>query len=95
MFDGLRGGGELFGIKGPSLLQTIYFFDLANGFVSDYMHCLLLGVVKLFLIMRKCNVTSKYYIKNLSSRLDEIIMKFCTPEEVLRGYRSMAKYGHD
>lgn len=34
------------GIKGPSALMNLSFFDLANGMVPDYMHSVLLGVIR-------------------------------------------------
>lgn len=34
------------GIKGPSALMNLSFFDLANGMVPDYMHLVLLGVIR-------------------------------------------------
>ncbi|KAK3931908.1 Mechanosensitive ion channel protein 5 [Frankliniella fusca] len=34
------------GVKGPSALLLLDGFDIANSFVPDYLHCVLLGVVK-------------------------------------------------
>lgn len=34
------------GVKGPSLLCTLPKFHLASRFCIDYMHCILLGVVR-------------------------------------------------
>lgn len=36
-------------VKGPSVLSLIPGFDVATGFVPDYMHAVLLGVTKQFL----------------------------------------------
>lgn len=37
------------GVKGPSILNTLLYFNLAQAYVPDYMHCVLLGVVRQFL----------------------------------------------
>ncbi|MGH0139841.1 UNVERIFIED_CONTAM: hypothetical protein FKN15_009962 [Acipenser sinensis] len=34
------------GVKGPSVLYNIPKFDIVENFVPDYMHCVLLGVVR-------------------------------------------------
>ncbi|EFN79153.1 hypothetical protein EAI_17160, partial [Harpegnathos saltator] len=34
------------GVKGPSILMNLLYFDLISGFVVDYMHAILLGMVK-------------------------------------------------
>lgn len=34
------------GIKGPSPMVALKHFDNVNSYVIDYMHCILLGVVK-------------------------------------------------
>lgn len=35
------------GVKGPTALLQLHFFNLIAGFVPDYMHCILLGVIRL------------------------------------------------
>lgn len=35
------------GVKGPTALLQLHFFNLIAGFVSDYMHCILLRVIRL------------------------------------------------
>lgn len=35
------------GVKGPSILHDLQWFDLCEGFTPDYMHCVLLGVTKM------------------------------------------------
>jgi len=34
-------------VKGPTALLQLKFFNLIDGFVSEYMHCVLLGVIRL------------------------------------------------
>ena len=38
-----------YGVKGPSWLITIPSFELIDGMSIDYMHCVLLGVTRMFL----------------------------------------------
>lgn len=33
------------GMKGPTALLQLHFFNLIAGFMPDYMHCILLGVI--------------------------------------------------
>ena len=37
----------MFGVKGPSWLSTILNYNIIQGNVIDYMHCVLLGVTKM------------------------------------------------
>lgn len=38
--------GENFGVKGPTPLMSLPFFDIVSGFVVDSMHCIDLGVMR-------------------------------------------------
>jgi hypothetical protein len=51
-------GSLIFGIKGPSILNLIPRWDSVTGMVPDYMHCVLLGVVKQFIKMWSSGVSS-------------------------------------
>ena len=39
----------VYGVKGRSVLTTLVDFDVINNNPVDYMHCVLLGVVRTFL----------------------------------------------
>jgi len=84
-------GSPVFGIKGPSILNLIPCWDSVTEMVPDYMHCVLLGVVKQFLKMWSSDVSSDYYIQNLDAHLDALLLSVCLPDEILRVYRSMVK----
>ena len=42
-------GKVVFGVKGPSWLAVIPSYNIVEGNVVDYMHCVLLGVTKMLL----------------------------------------------
>lgn len=62
--DSKNGPDPLFGIKDVSRLQQLKSFSMARGFTFDYMHTLLLGVVKSVTIMLfdSTNHTSAFYV---------------------------------
>jgi len=46
----LAEGTSIYGVKGPSLFMFVTIFNIINSFPPDYMHSVLLGVVKMFFI---------------------------------------------
>lgn len=42
-------GRAVRGVKGPTALSLLLSFDIGASFTVDYMHCMLLGVVRMFL----------------------------------------------
>ncbi|KAK3910058.1 Cyclic nucleotide-gated cation channel beta-3 [Frankliniella fusca] len=51
------------GVKGPSALLLLDGFDIANSFVPDYLHCVLLGVVKT--MVDKCWLATSNHVNVL------------------------------
>ena len=88
-------GYPALGVKGPSQISLIPKMDLSNRFAPDYMHCVLLGIVKQFITMWKTNYASIYYVQNFEERIDQVLLNVCPTDEILRSYRPMAKYGKD
>ncbi len=88
-------GKAILGVKGPSKVNLVPRFDISKAFIPDYMHSVLLGIVKQFIIMWKSDCTSLYYIQNFEECIDKVLLKVCPTDEILRNYRSMAKYGRD
>ena len=66
------------GVKGPSWLRKLTHYDTINGTAIDYMHCVLLGVVKLLLSLwiRREHHSEGYYIGRkvvlIDKQLEEI-----------------------
>lgn len=67
------------GVKGPSILNTLLYFNLAQAFVPDYMHCVLLGVVRQFLFFW-LNPTKRNQPWSLSQKVFQM-------NETLRGIK--------
>jgi hypothetical protein len=76
------------GVKGMSLLYLLPFFDVIKGVVPDYMHCILLGIVKQFLNLWLTSTNEPFHIKN-GKLIDEIILTACPPDEIRRVLRSL------
>jgi len=66
------------GVKGPSWLRKLTKYDMINGTAIDYMHCVLLGVMRLLLSLwiGSEHHNEPYYIgrqvKTIDSRLETI-----------------------
>ena len=55
----LAKGISIYGVKGPSVLNI--YFNIVKHVVIDYMHCVLLGVVKQLLDIRLDPSYSSFY----------------------------------
>lgn len=82
------------GVKGVSPLLFVPKFDIVTGFVPDYLHCVLLGVVRMFVSLwfDSCNHDKPWYIgpsraADVSSRLTALR----PPSDVSRLPRSLAE----
>lgn len=53
------------GIKGPSFLMTLQYYDFVKSSSIDYMHGVLLGVTKLLINLWTSGGNSKYMFFNL------------------------------
>lgn len=82
------------GVKDVSCMIALVDFDLVNGFAIDYMHCVLLGVVKkmLSLWLDSENFKSSYYIKPKDQQiLSNRIIKIRPTFEIKRKPRCILK----
>ena len=79
------------GVKGASLLSLLPNFDIIRSFVPDYMHCVLLGVVRQFINIwtDSSNNSKPYYIKNTAT-IDKLLKTIRIPDEINRLPRSLA-----
>lgn len=80
------------GVKGPSWLSCLPFIDIVDGMSADYMHAVLLGVVKLLFTLwfetsrcrvLPCDMRSKEHLIN--SRIEKIH----PPSEITHGPRDL------
>lgn len=81
------------GIKGPSVLMNLNMFDVCSSFVPDYLHCVLLGVVKTmfeFWTLGK-NKDRPFYIGNDAKldQFDEVFLSIKPPSELTKTPRSI------
>jgi len=78
------------GVKGASLLSLLPNFDIVQSFIPDYMHSVLLGVVRQFLTIwtDSCNSRKPYFIKD-TSVVDQLLKQIRIPDEINRLPRSL------
>lgn len=77
---------QVFGVKGPSWLQTIPQFDIIKGTSFDYMHCVLLGVTRLLLRLwfTPSHRSELWYIGNKTHQIDRLLTSILPPDEMKR-----------
>ena len=75
----------IFGIKYPSALINLPYFNIISGFVPDYLHCCLEGVANQF---------TSYYLQSLSDEqietLDNEMNKIAAPNQITRLCRPLS-----
>lgn len=78
-------------MKGPSYLEIIPNFDLVCGMSFDYMHCVLLGVVRLLLKLWFTTSFHKdpWYLGKMVKQIDDVYCKIRPPDEISRTPRSI------
>lgn len=86
-----KNSSSVFGVKSASLLILLPKFDIIDGFVFDYMHTCLLGIVRTFTCAW---LDSKYhdkpfYIGKKSSEIDSRIKNCKLPFECQRTVREL------
>lgn len=67
----------MFGVKGPSWLSIVPKFDMVKSIAMDYMHCVLLVVVRLLL---RLWFSSSYYkeLWYIGSHVSEVDVRLCS-----------------
>lgn len=83
----------IFGVKNISCMIAARHFDLINCFSIDYMHCVLLGVVRKLLdlwLNSKYHNEAYYLSKNMQCILNKRILSIKPPTEITRKPRSIS-----
>ncbi|RXN22564.1 hypothetical protein ROHU_023413 [Labeo rohita] len=82
------------GVKGPSPLINMPFFDIVWGFVPDYMHAVLLGVIRQLTELLLNNTDQPYYIgsPNTMMVLENRIKDIKPPHLITRQPRPLAEF---
>ncbi|XP_043466102.1 uncharacterized protein LOC122500978 isoform X2 [Leptopilina heterotoma] len=84
----MKSGNWINGVKGESSLMTLILFNMVWGFPCEYMHGVLIGVVKqLFQIWTDCN-SSWHFTKDQRKKINDIISKITPSHEIHRLPRS-------
>lgn len=83
---------KVLGINGPSVLLLLKSFDIVNGFVVDYMHCVLLGVTRQLtkLWFNSMFHEETWYIGRKISYIDQHLITLKPPKEITRTPRSLS-----
>jgi hypothetical protein len=79
------------GVKSASILLSVPKFNIVDGFVFDYMHTCLLGVVRTFteLWFNSKNHANEYYLGRKLKAIDAIFTNISCPSEIARVPRSL------
>jgi hypothetical protein len=83
-------GGELQnGVKGANVLLLVKHFNIVDGFVVDYMHCILLGVVRQICTLWLEKAQDAWYVGNKIVILDKTLLSIKPPSTLTRTPRSL------
>ncbi|CAL1295766.1 unnamed protein product [Larinioides sclopetarius] len=97
MVEAEETGNVVRGIKGLSPFCLLPYFDIVYGFPIDYMHCCLLGVVRLSanLWTSSANHSEEYYLSELKrKKVDERLQSISPPQCISRRPRPLSDMVH-
>lgn len=77
------------GVKGPSILIKLKYFDCVWGFPVDYMHGILLGVVRQLWVEWNCPSSPFYLSRQQRDNIDKKLLNIKPPNEIHRLPRSL------
>jgi len=88
----MQSSSSALGVKGPSVLFFLPHFDIINGMVPDYMHCICLGVLRQVakLWFQTKNHDEPFYIGGSMSKVDEYLFSIKPPCSISRTPRSLS-----
>ncbi|XP_064462210.1 uncharacterized protein LOC135372623 [Ornithodoros turicata] len=83
-------GTPVKGVKGPTVLSLLRKFDIGRGFTVDYMHCVLLGVARMFLALWLDTKHHRrdWYLGSSATEIESRLMSI-RPPDVTRTPRSL------
>ena len=86
-----RKNTEVYGVKGPSAFMLIPHFDLVQGFIVDYMHCIDLGILRQLasLWLDSLNHEAPWYVGTKIDDIDSKLTKMHPPSNITRTPRSL------
>lgn len=91
-----NGGGSVYGAKGLTWFHFLPHFDIVRGTSLDYMHCVLLGVMKMLMTLwfDKSHRNEPFSISLRISEVDRRLMQVKPPSFISRLPRSLAEVTH-
>ena len=81
---------HVMGVKGPSLVSIVPFVDISMFFIPEYLHSVLLGVMRQ-LLMIWLSLPGPWNIKHLIAAIDDCLAGVKHPDFVHRAPRELAK----
>ncbi|XP_043472768.1 uncharacterized protein LOC122511002 [Leptopilina heterotoma] len=88
--EALKSGKWINGVKGISSLMTLMTFNMVWGFPCEYMHGVLIGVVKQLFQIWTESTSSWHFTKNQRQKLNEILSNITPSHEIHRLPRSFS-----
>lgn len=85
-------GVPVLGVKGPSILNLLNNFNIISGFITDYMHCVCLGIARQFTMLWCVNSTSNddfHLTSQQQSDMSKVMCSIMTPTVIKRKPRSL------
>lgn len=84
------------GVKGPSILSLVTNFDIIQCFNPEYMHSVLLGVVRQWASLWFDSSSHKqpYYLGSHVREIDQCLLFIKAPSEIVRGPRPISMRKH-
>ena len=82
------------GVKGPSWFMKLTHYDIIWGTTVDYMHCLLLGVMKLLMSLwfGTAHNSKRYYIGRKIGLVDKRLTEINPPSIITRKPHKLSKH---
>lgn len=80
---------DICGIKGPSALMNLTFFNLVDAMIPDYMHSVLLGVIRQHTELLMSSPEEAYYAGAPKSIINRQLSSITTPKCITRSPRSI------
>lgn len=86
-------GNDIMGVWGPSSLMNLNYFNLVDGISPDYMHALLLGVVKQHTEILLSSFGEEYYVGNPNQlkAINKKLLDFKHPSCITRSPRQLTE----
>lgn len=91
--EALKNNISIRGVKGPSVFMLLPVFHVIKSFTPDYLHSVLLGVVKTFTetIFDPANHEKPWYIGRHTAAFDDKLLQIKPPSELTRTPRSITE----